>query len=201
MTRSFAILPAAGRSVRMGRPKLLLPWRDRPLIETVLDAWQASRVDRVVLVVHPEDSALAEAGRRAGVEVVVPTLPPIDMKASIALGLSRIAERWAPVSADVWLVAPADMPLLTAAAIDTVLAAHDPQAPRPILPRHAGRNGHPVLFPWSIAQQVSELAENEGLNALVARQEPRRIDLDDAGILADLDTPEAYRRLTGHDLP
>ena len=42
-TRSFAVVPAAGRSRRMGRPKLLLPWGESTIIQQVLGAWRASQ--------------------------------------------------------------------------------------------------------------------------------------------------------------
>lgn len=199
MAISIAIIPAAGRSVRMGSPKLLLPWRGRPLIETVLAAWRNSRANAVVLVVHPDDELIAATGRAAGVDVVVPTQPPSDMKASIRLGLEYAARRWAPHRDDFWLVAPADMPLLTAEAIDAVLAQPRPDHQPILIPRYQGRRGHPVQFPWSLAGQVAQLGANEGLNALVARHQVLEFEVDQPGILADLDTPEDYRRLAAGD--
>src|ERR1043165_1578126 len=59
--RCFALVPAAGYSVRMGEPKLLLPVAGRPLIEHTLEAWQRSQVDRIVVVIRPGDQALAVA--------------------------------------------------------------------------------------------------------------------------------------------
>ena len=81
--QSFGIVPAAGRSSRMGTPKLLLPWGDKTLIASVLQAWRSSRVARVVAVVHPEEHELARACARACVEVVQPAAPPPDIKASV----------------------------------------------------------------------------------------------------------------------
>src|SRR5690606_37389168 len=51
--RSFAILPAAGQSRRMGAPKLLLPWGETTLIGEVIRSWKDSRVDQVLVVIHP----------------------------------------------------------------------------------------------------------------------------------------------------
>ncbi|MCA9206964.1 MAG: NTP transferase domain-containing protein, partial [Planctomycetales bacterium] len=103
--RSFAVVPAAGESRRMGRPKLLLPWGDSTVIQTVLAAWQASRVDRVLVVVRPDDAELAEVCRRAGATVVVPGESPPEMKRSIQLALHEIHHRHAPTDADAWLLA------------------------------------------------------------------------------------------------
>ncbi|HMP05911.1 MAG TPA: NTP transferase domain-containing protein, partial [Lacipirellulaceae bacterium] len=68
-SRSFAIVPAAGRSVRMGAPKLLLPVAGRPLIDHVLAAWSASRSTRIVVVVRGDDHALATRCRQFPVEL------------------------------------------------------------------------------------------------------------------------------------
>src|SRR5262245_45033190 len=110
MPRSFAIIPAAGHSTRMGRPKLLLPVAGQPLILHTLTAWKHSRVDRVVVVLRPDDTALAEVVRNAGVDAVIPPAAPPDMKASLGYGLAHLAANQAPQNSDCWLVAPADMP-------------------------------------------------------------------------------------------
>ena len=68
-TRSFAIVPAAGQSVRMGRPKLQLPWGETTVIETVLDAWRQSGISHLVMTVRDDDTELAALGRKAGAEI------------------------------------------------------------------------------------------------------------------------------------
>lgn len=194
--RHFALLPAAGRSKRMGQPKLLLPWGASTVIETVLAAWGASVVARVIVVVHPQDQELADVCRRARADVVVPTVAPAEMRVSIRLGLEHIAATFHPTSADAWLLAPADMPLLTTAAIDAVVAAHNPQSPHILVPTHHGRRGHPVLFPWPLAQEVFTLADDEGVNAIVHRHGYRSVELADAAAIgSDIDTPADYDRL------
>src|SRR3954447_6428415 len=106
--RHFAIVPAAGNSARMGTPKLLLPLAGRPLIAHVIEAWERSSVDRIVVVIRPDDKALAEAVKSnvqspiskvdvpatldpgpwtldssaSRVDLVIPAISPPDMKAS-----------------------------------------------------------------------------------------------------------------------
>lgn len=193
--RSFAIVPAAGRSVRMGQPKLLLPWGETTLVEHVLAAWQQSQVTSTIVVVHPDDHALADVCRRAQVEVLVADYPPPDMKASVALGLRQIAERYKPTATDVWLVAPADLPLLKARTIDAVLASHDPAQPAIVVPTDlGGKRSHPVLFPWPLAREVPRLAIDEGLKSLIARHAVHELTIPWLVPSADVDTPEDYRR-------
>lgn len=195
--RSFAIIPAAGRSQRMGLPKLLLPWGTTTVIEQVLAAWKASRVSAVIVTAHPDDDELVSRCRAAEAEIVIVDPPPADMKASVAAGLAYLAAHHQPRPTDVWLLAPADMPLLDSRLIDRLLTAYQPSAPRVLVPSAAGRRGHPVLFPWPLAKAVEQLAADEGINALVAAAGPREIECDESAAFADLDTPDDYARLRG----
>jgi molybdenum cofactor cytidylyltransferase len=194
---SIAIIPAAGRSLRMGQPKLLLPWGKSTIIEAVLDAWQKSLVPEVVVIVHPDDAPLAEICRARGVHVVVAESPPPDMKASVRLGLAFARETFSPGEGDAWLLAPADLPTLSPHVIDLVLSQHDPAQPAILVPRHGDRRGHPALFPWPLADEVARLAEGEGVSALCSRHAVREVPLPPELAASDVDTPEDYARTRG----
>jgi molybdenum cofactor cytidylyltransferase len=207
-TRTFAILPAAGHSRRIGRPKLLLPLADgRALVEHVLTAWRASFVDEIVVVMRRDDVPLAERCAGPRTTIVQPDVDPPDMKASIAAGIDYVREARQPTPEDAWLVAPADMPLLAPESIDAVIAAYRQQlaardkahantSAEIVVPFVSGRRGHPVLLPWSIATEVAALGPEEGLKQLIERHSQLALEVPDAGILTDIDTPEDYARLT-----
>jgi molybdenum cofactor cytidylyltransferase len=195
MIRSFAIIPAAGRSARMGAPKLLLPLGDRVVIDWVLAAWTSSRVTRTVVVVRADDEPLLARCRRYDVDLVTPVAPARDMKASVQLALAHVAAEYEPTDADAWLLAPADLPRLATAVIDQLLAAHRPDAPTAIAPAFRGQRGHPTLLPWSVARDVQRLGESEGVNALVERCGVREIACNRPEILDDLNLPEDYDRI------
>jgi molybdenum cofactor cytidylyltransferase len=192
--RSYAVVPAAGMSARMGRHKLLLPWGERSVIEQVLGAWLASAVDRVVVVVRAYDGELLARCRAMPVDVVEASVAPPDMKASIQLALSHIRTRYSPAPNDAWLLAPADLPRLTAGAIDAVLAAYEPEQPTPMAPSFDGERGHPVLLPWSYAADVARLPVGEGVNSLLKGAPVREIAWQDDSIMRDVDTPLDYAR-------
>ncbi len=197
---SFAVIPAAGHSVRMGRPKLLMQWGDSTVIEQVVAAWRASRVTRVVVVVRADDAELIEKCRAAGADVVAPAVPPPEMKVSVAHALSYVQSKFSPQPSDVWLLAPADMPRLSPQVVNQLLDEHDADSPAILVPVARGRSGHPVLFPWPLAAEVHKLAADEGVNALTARHVVREVTCDDPAILDDLDTPHDYQRLRNpHD--
>ncbi len=197
--RSFAVIPAAGQSTRMRTDKLWLPWGTVTVIETVLSAWQTSHVDEVLVVARADQQRLAELCRERGVTLVIPTIPPPQMKDSVSAALEHVRRSFAPAASDVWLLAPADLPRLAPTIIDQLLASHDTASPRILVPHAGGKRGHPVLFPWSLASEVVGLRDEEGVNVLLQRHEVREIACDDRHIHDDLDTPEDYQRLRRDD--
>lgn len=204
--RYFALVPAAGYSTRMGEPKLLLRVAGQPLIWHTLAAWRASRVDRIVVVVRPDDHALASVVQGfladARGDVVIPATPPPDMKDSLQAALKFIERQYAPTAENAFLVAPADMPRLSTAIINRLMERHATDAAASILaPTIAGRRGHPVLFRWPLAAEVFGLAANEGLNAVVKRHSVVQVPCEDLAApdeqpFADVDTLEQYRQMT-----
>jgi molybdenum cofactor cytidylyltransferase len=92
-----------------------------------------------------------------------------------------------------WIVALADMPYVrveTILAIERALAA----GARTVAPYYAGVRGHPVGFDASCASELLALDGDCGARAVLARHVPLRIEVDDAGILADIDTPGDLER-------
>ena len=199
--RAFAIVPAAGQSQRMGRPKLLLPWSEGTVIEATLAAWKATRVDAIVVVVRPDDAELAEICSLSGVDVLVPSVALPHMRNSVQVALETIAGNYHPADADVWLLAPADMPRLSSAIVHELLAAHRLDAPAILTPTLTGRAGHPVLFPWPLARQVPLLPADRGINALHWENPTRAVPCDHLQIaresFSDVDTPEQYEQARG----
>jgi molybdenum cofactor cytidylyltransferase len=194
MFRSFAIVPAAGHSRRMGRPKLLLPDGEVTVIETVLTAWQASRVTQTVVVVRQDDQALAETCRQHNVSVVIPDKDPPEMKDSVVAALDYLRNSWQPRDSDVWLLAPADLPDLSPAVIDLLLQSYEADPSDTVVPIHDGRRGHPVLFRWSVVSQIALLGPDEGINCLVDRLPLVTVAAGESCLAKDLDTPEQYHR-------
>lgn len=190
---AYAILPAAGRSARMGTAKLLLKWGNGTVLDAVLAAWKASRVTTTMVVTHPDDDAIVDVARRHGAHAVVAPGPPPDMKASVAIGLSYARKQFEPQRSDLWLLAPADMPGLTSAAIDEVIVAAGVADEPIVVPTFDGKRGHPVAFRWNLAEEVAKLADSQGVNALLDRYQVRCVEVSHPSVLDDLDTPEDYR--------
>ena len=195
-SRTFAIVPACGRSTRMGRPKLALSLGARTVIEHVVVSLRAGGVSEVVVVIGPHVPELAPLAAAAGAEVLALAEPTPDMRATVEAGLTYLEDRQDLSPEDWWLLAPADHPVLSAAVVRELLAAQS-AAHSVIVPVHAGRRGHPTLVRWKLAAAIRTIPAGRGINSLLREHESRTLELavNDPAILANLDTPEDYARL------
>lgn len=195
---TFAVVPAAGKSTRMGRPKLTLPLGGRAVLEHVVAALHAGGLERVLVVVGPQGTTLAELAERAGAVVFVLAEETADMRATVEAGLCWLEEKFAPHPEDAWLLAPADHPTLDATVVRRLLearAAH-PEASA-MVPTFGGKRGHPTLLAWKHVAGIRALPPGEGLNVYLRRQaaETLEVAVTTAAVLGDLDTPEDFERL------
>ena len=174
----------------MGSCKQLLPLAGKAVIAHCLETLLAGGSEEVIVVVGPEGDKVARAARDYPVQVVMNTDPDGDMAASVRTGRDALSPSITAV-----VVALCDYPLVTAATIQRLIAVHRGNPEGIIIPCHHGRRGHPALFPW---QLLAELAAPLTLRDLL-RANPERIehlDVDDGGVLIDMDTPEDYQRVS-----
>ena len=104
----------------------------------------------------------------------------LGMGASIAAGVS------ARSNASGWLVLPGDMPLLQASTLQGVAGALRDHAVA--YAQHLGRRGHPVGFSAELYSELIHLQGDQGARRLVSRYPAQAVDVDDPGVLVDVDT-------------
>ena len=183
-----AIVLAAGKSQRMGRPKALLPFRGRTFLENITDAIARSSVQHTIVVVgHHRDEIAARLD-----------LPNLIFNPDYAQGMITSFQtgiRALPADCIGALLFLVDHPLVDAATINVLLANF--AANRITVPVFNGGRGHPVLFSAEILQEILALPPSQGAN-IVVRKDPARIvevPVDAPGILVDIDTPEDFEKL------
>jgi molybdenum cofactor cytidylyltransferase len=196
---SFAVVPAAGKSTRMGRPKLALLYQGHTVLEAVIAALIAGGVENVLVVLGPHVCDLVEATHRAGARALVLANETPDMRATVAEGLRELTRAFHPRPDAVWFLAPADHPTLRPEVVRTLLAAaRDDKAFSAAIPIYQGKRGHPTLLSWQHAERLETFSPTQGINAYLRQlgDALREVPVEHAEILCDLDTPEDYARLT-----
>lgn len=186
-----AIVLSGGKSERMGSPKALLQFQGQTFLERILAAIASSSITRSLVVAgHHHDAIVAaypknlhvvfnpnyESGMSTSVQAGIRALPP---------GVSGAA---------IFLV---DHPMIEHQTIDALLSRLAPG--RIVVPVHAGRRGHPVVFASDLFPEILELPPEKGLNTVVKRDRDRviEVDVESAGVLQDIDTPEQFAKLLG----
>ena len=169
---------------------------DTVLVRTLRNAI-ASEMS-VVLVIS--ESLIAEAkGLVAPRDMVVVDARSLRSQAGWGMGDSIAAGVSIQASATGWLVLPGDMPLVRPSSLRAVADALDQQ---PIaFAQHRGRRGHPVGFGAELFSELVMLKGDEGARRLLARYPTAAVELDDPGVLFDIDTVDdlaaAQRRIDG----
>jgi molybdenum cofactor cytidylyltransferase len=181
---SLAIVPAAGRSDRFGSPKLTADLRGEPLLSRTIRSLLEGHVAHVV-VVASQTGAFERVLLLRDPRVRVVVNPDADrgMFSSIQTGL-------AASDGDPILILPGDMPFVQPATVAAVLEAYH-RAPGFIVPQRHSRPGHPIALPGSIRSAVLAASSTTWLSALIKAQRLARVEIevDDGGILQDVDTP------------
>lgn len=198
-TRFAAVVPAAGRSERMGLDKLLLPWRHTVVLGSVIEALEAGGSDRVVVVCAPGNRALRNWLEEAGHPPAVNHQPERGMLSSVLEGIAALGgvDRLAATFAGL-LVCPGDHAGLEPSTVASLHAALG-RAPLAV-PAHGGSRGHPLAIGASLVQEIPHLSAGVGLRELVEHhlEDLEEVPVDDAAVIRDLDTPSDYRAAVEH---
>jgi molybdenum cofactor cytidylyltransferase len=185
-----SIVLAAGLARRMGRQKLLLELRGKPVVRWSVET-VVPHVGDVVVVTGQDDEAVRAALQGLPVRFAVNPRPQAGQGSSIVVGMGALKPWTAAV-----LIALGDQPRLPEGVIGALLQARE-TAGRPITaPVYRGTQGTPVLFDGEVFGELRALSGDAGARAVVQAQPERvtRVPID-APMPLDVDTPEDFARL------
>ena len=185
------ILLAAGKSSRMGaRHKLLREVDGEPLLRRSAKVALASKASAVHVVLPPDSAKQHDILAGLDVQRVIAQDAGTGLAASLRAGIGALPSDCAAV-----IVALADMPDVTPAHINALITAFDPANEQYICAPFApnGKRGNPVLFDRRYFEALAGLQGDRGAKQLIdqAGEFVASVPLD-AGVLIDLDTPEAW---------
>lgn len=185
-----AIILAAGESRRMGQPKALLLFREGTFLSVLAET--LGRACSPVCAVFGADAKYLMSFAPSSVVTAENPNYTQGMLTSLQAGLRALS----PLP-DRILFTLVDHPAVSPSTINALLESNASIA----IPKFAGKRGHPVVIRRAIAEEILAEASSSKLNAIMDRHtaEIHYLDLEDSGIVDDIDDPEAYRNLLSRE--
>ncbi len=185
LPRIAALVLAAGQSRRMGPAnKLLAEVGGQAMLERAVAAARASQAASVLVVTGHERARIEAA-------VEAPTVHNPDyaegLSTSLGVGIAAL-----PEDVDGAVVLLGDMPFVSAAHIDRLIAAFNPLEGRTIcVPTFNGKRGNPVLWGRELFAEMRGVSGDVGAKHLIGANGDLLVEvpMPDAGVLRDIDTP------------
>ena len=199
--RIVGVVLAAGQSRRMGRPKALLQCGPggETFVTRLIRALVEAGIRDVVIVSRPGDAALAAAvAEEPAATLIENPDPDRGQLSSLQSGIAEAERRGA---AGV-LVIPVDIPMVQAATIARAATCFKASVAPIVRVTHQGRHGHPVVFAAQLFDELRRADAAVGAKAVLASHAADLVNLevDDPGVLRDVDEPADYRALFGQSL-
>lgn len=181
-----AVILAAGASRRMGFPKAMLQYQGERFVNRLVRVFRCACHEVVVV-----RSALSGEWQVAGAHVVENPDPERGMLSSLQCGLRAVS-----TDADAVFFTPVDYPAISQNVVVKMADAWNRESAL-ILPRTNGRRGHPALVSRRIVPELLSLRDGAQARDIVHRHESeiQYVDVDEPGILHDIDDAEQYSAL------
>jgi molybdenum cofactor cytidylyltransferase len=187
----YAIILAAGASSRMGQPKLLLPFGDKCIIESVLENVTASGIDKSLVILGADQNQIKKRIQNHSIDIILNPRFSQGMLSSVICGFESL-----PNSARAAVVVLGDQPSITSRTINTLLEQYQKTRKGIILPVYKGRRGHPILIDTKYKKIIKNLNPNIGLRELIHNhpQDILEVQIKHRSVVQDIDTPNDYNQ-------
>jgi molybdenum cofactor cytidylyltransferase len=176
----------------MGSPKALLELRGETFLGRLIDAFLPICHPLIVVLGYDAERIRAATPAHNAVEFVLNPDPARGMFSSLQCGLRAL-----PPTAGAAIFTPVDYAAIRSASVAGLARAYQQFLSPVTLPRHQGEHGHPVCISRLVIDQLLALPVTAQARDVIHahRSQTAYLDLDDPGILSDIDSPEDYRRL------
>ena len=184
------IILSAGESRRMGRDKALLEYRRTTFLGRIIAVLEP-RVEPLVVVLGHHAEAIRQAVP-SGPRVVVNTNYQAGMLTSLQTGIREL-----PPDTEAALFTLVDHPAVAEETVELLIGEWAKARPLIAIPRHGGRRGHPVIVNRQVLDEILALGPESSAKDVIRSHRDRTlfVDMDDPGVLYDIDLPEQYERL------
>jgi molybdenum cofactor cytidylyltransferase len=189
------VILAAGASSRMGRDKALLPWRGGTFLSAAIRALQPA-TDLVLVVAGANSDDVAPIVNANAAFLVVNPDPKQGQFSSLRTGLQEVLNR----GRDAAIVTLVDRPAAAVATIEKIkddfLAADD--SIWAVVPEYAGKHGHPIAIGREMISAFLDAPDSSSARDVEhsLQDHIRYLPVDDPLVVANVDTPEDFAKLS-----
>ena len=182
---------AAGESKRMGKAKLLLPFRGKTIIETIIQNVLRSKVDKVLVVLGSDKEKIREKIKNFSLEFAFNPDYRSGMLSSIQAGFRALPEK-----AQAVLIILGDQPSVSSEVINKIISAYKKTDKGIVLPVYKKERGHPVLIETKYRKEIERLSPQTGLRELVYNRpdDILEVEVETSSVVRDIDDAEDYRK-------
>ena len=186
------LILSAGKSERMGRPKALLRFRGSCFLTHILKEAASSRLTDVKVVLGHDAQAILQELPEIEPRTIFNRQYGRGQLSSLQCGLEHFRSH----SLDGVMVFLIDHPMIHHRLINRLLDAFSENDSPIVIPSFSRRRGHPMIFGADVFGELLSEPLEEGAVSVVRKHEHQilHLEVDDPGVLVDIDTPEAYEK-------
>jgi len=187
------LILAAGESSRMGIPKATLTWRGRTFLELIVQTLREGGLERMVVVLGHKAENIQRQVEIEPAQVVINPDYRSGQTSSLQVGLQALmADELEAV-----LLCLVDHPAVSGETVRRIVAAFRQCGAPVVVPTYQDRRGHPILVGRQVFDELLGLSCNAGADSVVRkyRAQTRFVEVEDEGVVIDVDDLESYQRL------
>jgi len=184
------IILGAGEGKRIGKSKLNLPLGNKKVVEWVLQAAGQSFLNKIILVIRPNDKDMLEIGKKWEAEIVINPDFHKGMSTSIQEALKKIDLQ----DVEGFFLILGDQPLITSKIINKLIKSFSPGKGEIVVPYFEDKRGNPVLFDICWKNELMAVTGDVGGRVLIKAhpEKVKRVNISDETILFDIDQEKDY---------
>ncbi len=186
------VILAAGGSSRFGEIKQLLPWKNKNIINTVVETAALAGLDPILVVLGANAGLIQASLDNETVQVVNNTDWDKGQSTSLKAGVTAIRQ-----TVDGVLFLLCDQPHLTVNLVNAVVE-EGLRSGKVVTPIIDDRRANPVYFPASCFPLFDSLEGDAGGRQIIPACPHTTLPWLDDWMARDIDTPEDYRALRDH---
>jgi len=194
ITNCAVIILAAGASTRLGRPKQLLPFNGKSLLEHAVDTANDSMAEPVIVVLGANADLLEKEIDEKKVHVAVNSEWKEGMASSVLCGINALLQI-APMT-DAAIIMVCDQPYVSSTLLDHLIAMQKNSGKPIVTSQYENAIGPPALFHKTIFPELLQLKGDAGARKIIEQRmnDVATVPFQQGNI--DIDTEADYKALS-----